>query len=144
MQTFLPYPDFTKSAKALDNKRLGKQLVEVQQIFKALHDPGYGWQNHPAVNMWRGCETALLEYGVACYTEWKMRHDKSLRSGKRQHQSGDFILWQWALRCANLPVFPDWLHGPIHASHRAALKAKDPEYYASFDEEARIELFWPV
>ncbi len=25
MQTFLPYPDFTKSAQCLDNKRLGKQ-----------------------------------------------------------------------------------------------------------------------
>lgn len=27
MQTFLPYPDFAASAKALDNKRLGKKLI---------------------------------------------------------------------------------------------------------------------
>ena len=32
MQTFLPYPDMIKSAKALDYKRLGKQRVEAKQI----------------------------------------------------------------------------------------------------------------
>ena len=36
MQTFLPYPSFYFSAKSLDNKRLGKQRVEVLQILKTL------------------------------------------------------------------------------------------------------------
>jgi hypothetical protein len=36
MQTFLPYPDFAKSAAVLDNKRLGKQRVECLQILTAL------------------------------------------------------------------------------------------------------------
>ena len=36
MQTFLPYPSFVESAKALDNKRLGKQRVEAYQILKTL------------------------------------------------------------------------------------------------------------
>ncbi len=35
MQTFLPFPCFTESAKALDNKRLGKQRVETLQLLKA-------------------------------------------------------------------------------------------------------------
>ena len=38
MQTFLPYPDFAKSAMCLDNKRLGKQRIECLQILKALND----------------------------------------------------------------------------------------------------------
>ena len=36
MQTFLPYADFLASAKALDQKRLGKQRVETIQV---LGDP---------------------------------------------------------------------------------------------------------
>ena len=40
MQTFLPYPDFERSAKVLDNKRLGKQRVEVLQILNVLLRPG--------------------------------------------------------------------------------------------------------
>lgn len=38
MQTFLPYKSFEQSAACLDNKRLGKQRVEVLQILKALPD----------------------------------------------------------------------------------------------------------
>lgn len=36
MQTFLPYPDFNKSAQCLDDKRLGKQRAECLQILKVL------------------------------------------------------------------------------------------------------------
>lgn len=36
MQTFLPYPDFKKSASVLDNKRLGKQRLECLQILRTL------------------------------------------------------------------------------------------------------------
>lgn len=46
MQTFLPYADFPGSAKVLDRKRFGYSA---------------GWQNHPAVKMWRGYEYALCE-----------------------------------------------------------------------------------
>jgi hypothetical protein len=36
MQTFLPYPDFQKSAQCLDYKRLGKQRCEAWQIYQIL------------------------------------------------------------------------------------------------------------
>jgi len=36
MQTFLPFPDFKKSASCLDYKRLGKQRVEGLQILNAI------------------------------------------------------------------------------------------------------------
>ena len=62
MQTFLPYPDYAASAKVLDRQRLGKQRVENLQIIKALLDPTYGWQNHPAVKMWRGHIISCLLY----------------------------------------------------------------------------------
>ena len=62
MQTFLPYSDFNRSALALDRQRLGKQRVECKQIVLALGNPTYGWQNHPAVRMWRGHARVLCEY----------------------------------------------------------------------------------
>ena len=45
VQTFLPYADFERSARALDRKRLGKQRVETIQVVRALTRPGYGWAN---------------------------------------------------------------------------------------------------
>ena len=36
MQTFLPYPDFVKSALVLDYRRLGKQRVEARQILDII------------------------------------------------------------------------------------------------------------
>jgi len=64
MQTFLPYKNYTKSAKALDNKRLNKQILEGYQILKVLsnNDPKAAWRNHPAVKMWRGHENSLWDY----------------------------------------------------------------------------------
>ena len=43
MQTFLPDPDFARSARCLDRLRLGKQRVEVLQLLRALLVPGSGW-----------------------------------------------------------------------------------------------------
>jgi hypothetical protein len=37
MQTFMPYSDFEKTARCLDNKRLGKQRVEAWQILNTLN-----------------------------------------------------------------------------------------------------------
>ena len=60
MQTFLPFSDFEKSAKALDYRRLGKQRIEAYQIWKVLTGQTTAWKNHPAVKMWQGYEQALL------------------------------------------------------------------------------------
>ena len=73
MQTFLPYSDYDQSAAVLDYRRLGKQRVEAKQIMFALSDPNYGWQNHPAVRMWRGHEYQLAQYGIAICYEWRKR-----------------------------------------------------------------------
>ena len=70
MQTFLPYPDFLASARALDQKRLGKQRVEAIQVLRGLTRPGYGWRNHPAVKMWAGYEEALTRYGLDMCAVW--------------------------------------------------------------------------
>jgi hypothetical protein len=70
MQTFLPYSSFERSAEVLDYRRLGKQRVEAYQILCALSDSKYGWQNHPAIRMWRGYDAALIAYYSAVCREW--------------------------------------------------------------------------
>ena len=41
MNTFLPYPSFTKSAKCLDYRRLDKQRIEAWQIYNTLKQGEY-------------------------------------------------------------------------------------------------------
>ena len=42
VQTFLPYPDFTQTARVLDWRRLGKQRAEALTILRCLPSPTAG------------------------------------------------------------------------------------------------------
>ena len=135
MQTFLPYPDFGASAHVLDWRRLGKQRIECLQILRTLTSQSDGWQHHPAVAMWRGHENALTLYGVCVCLEWRHRGyaDTCL----------DKIL---AMTPQTPYVAPPWLDDPaFHASHRAALLAKDPEWYGrwGWNEKPETAYVWP-
>lgn len=135
MQTFLPFPDYERSARCLDNKRLGKQRVEVLQILNVLKKGQGGWVNHPAVRMWRGHEGALAEYGVAICDEWKRRGFKDTirrRLRRRRFIAGSYRKPRW---------FGD---KAFHASHRSNLKRKDAHHYAMFKERPDLEYVWPV
>jgi hypothetical protein len=129
MQTFLPYPSLMASAMCLDRQRLGKQRLECAQILRSL-ESGRGWVSHPAVRMWRGYESALCLYHDWCIEEWTRR-------GYRNTMT--------LLSKPGLVGSPPWLGGPIHATHRAALLAKDPEWYGQYGwrEEPVIAYHWP-
>ncbi|WP_314223956.1 MSMEG_6728 family protein [Streptomyces zaehneri] len=133
MQTFLPYPDFTASAAALDPRRLGKQRVEALQVLRGLTVPGYGWRHHPAVRMWTGYEEALVRYGLEVCGLWTAtgRADTCaawLVDGLGRQPAG--IRTQE--RLAEAGELPPWLGDPaFHRSHRSALVRKDPEFYAA-------------
>lgn len=133
MQTFLPYPDFKKSAAVLDPRRLGKQRVEAFQIMRALTTPTYGWQHHPAVCMWRGYPRALNEYYAAIVEEW-------IRRGYRNNMP-------LSLMERDSPTaYPAWLGTTaFHLSHRAALFHKDPEWYGRYWEALpKMNYVWPT
>ena len=73
MQTFLPFSDYAASAACLDTRRLGKQVLEVAQMLRALESgTGFG-AHHPATLAWRGCEASLAMYGRACLAEHRKR-----------------------------------------------------------------------
>ena len=50
-----------ETARALDPKRLRKQIIECGQILDALNGKS-AWSNHPCVLQYRGCEKWLRGY----------------------------------------------------------------------------------
>lgn len=137
MQTFLPYSDFVESAKVLDRQRLGKQRVETYQILRTLTGVSSGWQNHPAVKMWRGYDQALADYGATICMEWIGRGYKdSLLDKFIDHMSGnDFY------------KLPDWLgDDDLHLSHRSNLLRKLPDHYRQYfaNDPDDLPYVWPI
>lgn len=149
MQTFLPYPSYAKSARVLDNKRLGKQRVECKQILRALgvaiggqSGPGRGWVHHPAVVMWRGYEHSLCNYAIAMCHEWRRRgFADSLLPEFRDAQR--YLRGGWRL-FRPTPTFVG--NQQFHASHRSNLLRKDPVHYGQFGwaEPADLPYHWPA
>lgn len=150
MQTFLPYPSFSDSASCLDNKRLGKQRVECLQILKALSDPNYGWQNHPAVKMWNSLpgKAQLLLYGMAICDEWISRGFKDTCQQKMIDISkGRTPPYTMYIRPIDQLFVLPWLGNPeFHASHRSNLLRKNPLHYSQFGwtESNDLPYVWPV
>lgn len=146
MQTFLPYVDFTESARVLDRQRLGKQRVETLQIMKALL-VGKGWVNHPATKMWSGHESFLFEYQLAMCNEWaRTRGYKDTCLGKTIMLMDEAGIVS-ALEPERDRRAPPWIGDEkFHASHRSNLLRKDPEWYGRFgwDEPPDMEYVWPV
>jgi hypothetical protein len=150
MQTFLPYPDFLRSARSLDARRLGKQRVETLQVLRALTWPGYGWRHHPATKMWTGYEEALVRYGLDVCAVWCAtgRPDTcatSLYADYAAACGSDRVRDQRELAAAG--DLPPWLgRGDLHLSHRAALLRKDPDFYRPIfgDLPPDLPYVWPA
>ncbi|GHE35631.1 hypothetical protein GCM10018785_01590 [Streptomyces longispororuber] len=150
MQTFLPFPDFTASAAALDARRLGKQRVEALQVLRGLTVPGYGWRNHPAVRMWTGYEEALVRYGLDICGVWTAtgRADTcatTLLTDFTAHRPDGGVRTQEELAADG--ELPPWLGDPaFHRSHQSALRRKDPEIYAALFPGVPDDLpyVWPA
>lgn len=140
MQTFLPLPHIPSTAQVLDRQRLGKQRSEAKVILNILLGQESTWANHPAVRMWVGYETALATYGLMICAEWVNRGYKdSLIPFFSKHVN--------QLSKKRGFKMPPWFGKPdIHASHRAALLAKNFNHYSQFGwtETPVIAYVWPV
>ena len=143
MQTFLPYPDPTESAKCLDYRRLGKQRIECLQILNVLlgrtkptKSGRIGWANHPAVLMWKGHERALVDYAVRMCDEWIKRGYKDTRRA---------ILTS-SIDMDQPIVYPSWGGDmAFHVAHRSNLIRKKPDFYQPLWPDVRGDLpyVWP-
>ncbi|WP_297737610.1 MSMEG_6728 family protein [Nocardioides sp.] len=149
MQTFLPFSDFERSARALDAKRLGKQRVETIQVVRALTVPGYGWAHHPAALMWKGYEEALGSYGIACCRVWTELGygDTCAATIATDLASAGVGTIRSQAELADRGALPPWLgDDEVHVSHRSALVRKDPDHYRPLFPDVPDDLpyVWPV
>jgi len=133
MQTFLPHDNIALCAKALDSKRLNKQILEAYQILKVLSgaSPTGGWRNHPAVLMWKGHEYSLRTYVNLMISEAKLR---GIKTDKNEYNI-DQLEMQYSDRWGT--DMPKWFGDQtkmmrIITTHKANLFDKDPIYYAHF------------
>lgn len=141
MQTFLPYECFQSSAKVLDQKRLGKQRVEVLQLLNSIkkiktNQPIRGWKNHPCRKMWHDYSNALVFYGIAICNEWISRgyNDTCLDKIESHYNREEGLL------------LPSWLgNKSLHLSHKSMLIQKDTLFYGSLwpDVPRNLEYIWP-
>jgi hypothetical protein len=128
VQTFVPLPDYAESAKALDSKRLFKQLLECVQLLAIIlelpKDDGSkrrGWQKHPATLQWRPWPGSLLAYSRAIADECRTRGLNTTNLVARLNR----------MPCVPSDVKPIWWGDEaVHSSHRARLLQKDFEHYS--------------
>ena len=146
MQTFLPHPDFERTAEVLDDHRLGKQRVEVLQILNAMHRTSGGWVNHPATRMWGGYEPALVAYGLAVIDVWTRKGRVDTVRGKiLPHLLGEPFRTQREIEARGM--LPPWLgREDLHRAYRSALVRKMPEHYRPLfpDVEDDLPYVWPA
>jgi len=139
MQTFLPYPDFEKTVKCLDYRRLGKQRCEAMQIHNIITGKAkpnkngkIAWSSHPCVLMWIGYENALATYHNFCIYEW-------IERGYNNNMK--IILYEDKME------LPPWFgDNNFHSSHRQTLLFKNFEWYSQFGwkEIPKYEYIWPT
>lgn len=160
MQTFLPYPDFAKSAATLDRQRLGKMRIEPLQLLGAMMEGARGWTRHPATLMYREHPGALVAYQDAICHEWtEVRGYKDTCRDKmaalycdlmrsRGHAEDEIPGLLARAREGRTEDMPSWLGDEdFHRSHRSTLLRKDPVFYApKFETDLAddIECIWPV
>lgn len=145
MQTFLPYPSYTQSARSLDSLRLNKQRLECYQVAKALFGESRGWCNHPAVRMWEGAGISLCTYWREVCRECDARHiADNVGWGSRVLAYADLFVEEGHPSDA-----PSWLGSePFHLSHKLSLVWKNPGFYLPQWPELLLpsekpEYIWP-
>ena len=135
MQTFLPYPDYYRSAQCLDPSRLGNQMY--REGLTLLRGK---WANPPASKMWAGSRAHLCRYLLACCDVLAYR-------GLPYPQHRAEILRALATYADTEPNLPAWLGCEyFHAAHRSSLLGKDPDHYSQFGwtEPLGIPYYWPA
>lgn len=75
MQIFLPYKSPLQVAKCLDNRRLHKQIVECNQIIKAIQGISEAWKNHPICKMYKDNLNFVILYKTIL-EEYKCKVDE--------------------------------------------------------------------
>lgn len=125
MQVFVPYPSPIDVAKCLDKRRLRKQIIECDQILKAIYGQSEAWKNHPVVKMY------------SRHREWLESYTLCLK----YYEFGD----EDAAQDENARAFmfrPKFLTKDFCDQHKRRLFTKAPELYPQFAEYGTSEENW--
>ena len=131
MQTYLISSNFKTTANHLDNISLGRQRHECIDIFIAITNKDYNWQDNPTVNMWRGHEYALLTYTLEMCKEWERR---GRRDYCRVKISKLFTKWAKGKTLGSEYFkMPEWVYDDeLHDSHKSSLMRVNHTFYRKF------------
>lgn len=113
-----------ETARALDPKRLNRQIQETKVILAALNG-AKAWSNHPCVLQYKGCEAWLRSYYGCLY---------SYVRGKEQ----DAMVYSELADA----IRPDWHDQRYYDNMKARLFTKNPQHYAQFAEYGTSEENW--
>lgn len=134
VNTFFTSSNPKKTARKLDDRRLGKQRVEAKQIIDALEDRTSGWSNHICTRGWIGYTEALKDYYNIIVKEW-------IKRGKKNTMK--------LYKLEEKPEYPPWATcKKIQYSHQARLIQKDPVFYKKRfsppEEYHELSYIWPA
>ena len=137
MQVFVTSKSYVESAMNLDSRRANKQIIECNQIYRALIGESKGWRNHCVSRLWGNYLDGLMYFAWCCYFELKFRGNNPARpieykNYERIAQSNARIL-DVELLVGNPPQSTHFMRLPwwVNAM-RSHLLAKDPEHYSQF------------
>ncbi len=125
MHVFVRYKSFIDVAKCLDKRRLRKQIIECNQILKAIYGESKAWANHPVVNMYRPYIQFLAAYSD---TLWAF-----------QNGCDYWVQGLSELADAHRPPF---LTDSFCDQHKRRLYTKAPELYPQFAELGTSDENW--
>lgn len=137
MQVFVPYSNPLQCAETLweDNRRFNKQIIECEQIIKAI-DGKLAWRNHPVTLMYKP------------HREWLENYMKCLQSFDNYKNSKDKYIANFNLAIckeynhrAN-DIKPEFLTEEFCDNHKKRLFTKDPYLYPQFAEFGTTEENW--
>ena len=123
MQVFIVGSPF-ETARALDNRRLNKQIIECQQILDALNG-AKAWSNHPCVLQYRGHEDWLQNY-MSCLMHYR---------------NGDIERAKICSEWCNLEK-PSFHTLGYFLQMKRRLFTKKPEYYSDWSYLGTSEYNW--
>jgi hypothetical protein len=169
MQTFLPYPDFSQSARVLDSKRLGKQRVECLQILETLQFGPYQKAFRPKIYKlpkWERCEeqewndrntNEFIYRKTPWYNHPAVKMWRGFDGALTDYAEAICLEWRnrgfkdTCLDKLQIPMLnhprPAWLSNEqFHDSHKSNLLRKNPEWYSKFGWNVPHDLpyIWPV
>ena len=114
-----------ETAKALDGRRLKKQIIECRQMIRAMAGETKAWSNHPCTIQYSKHRT-WLSYYMLTLSEFAKGHETTAEIASRQAM-----------------IYKPAFHTEEYLDQmKRRLYTKDPEHYSQWSEYGTSEVNW--